>query len=305
MYISHISYYIADNKKTVNELMLDGEMTATESHVFEKMMGLKLIPRDFKSHTQKQLNTVIEKMMNEFVVDCCKVKYVFFAHTADYCTPFNTSVLHEITHQFSFNNALCFGSSVYKCAGTFHQMSLSKKLFQTLSNEDSILLLTADSTFTKMLTVIPGATIMGDASTAILLKKEGLHHQFIDCYMKSLGQFAKGLWGDTNEKLAFQSVYVNTILTIIKKNNLKLGDIKCIFPHNVNLLSWKQIMHALSLNDDKVYLDNVPKTAHCFGSDPFINLKDGIKEGRIVSGDYYLLVTMGLGATFAAMLFQF
>jgi len=71
------------------------------------------------------------------------------------------------------------------------------------------------------------------------------------------------------------------------------------------LLSWYQVAAAIHMPIEKIYLKNISKTGHCFGSDPFINLKDGISAGLISPGDYYLLVTVGLGATFSAILFQY
>jgi len=54
----------------------------------------------------------------------------------------------------------------------------------------------------------------------------------------------------------------------------------------------------------RVYLDNIPRTGHCFCSDPFLNLVSLRDEGRLVPGARYLLTAVGLGATYAAMVIE-
>ena len=109
--------------------------------------------------------------------------------------------------------------------------------------------------------------------------------------------------------MVFQSRYVEivawNISHILKKNKLQPAQIKCLFPHNVNISSWRQIALASGFSFDQIFLDNVSKMGHCFGFDQFVNLKDGIKQKKIKPGDYYLLATVGLGATFSILLFQY
>ncbi len=45
-----------------------------------------------------------------------------------------------------------------------------------------------------------------------------------------------------------------------------------VLPHNVNRYSWSTTARLLGLPLDRIYLENVPKTGHCFCADPFINL---------------------------------
>jgi 3-oxoacyl-[acyl-carrier-protein] synthase-3 len=309
MNIAHISSHIASAYKSVAELVSSGEISRCEGAIFEKIMGLKNIPRELSLSTVENLQYITALTLHESGTDSYSIRYVIYFHTADYPFPLEMNNLKIILSKFNFKNAQCIGSTFYKCAGLFHGMRLAEKLFRSLSDTDSILLLASDLAFTEILQVIPGATLMGDASVGIVLKKQGVSNQLIDLKIKSLGQFSKGQWADRRDEIAFQSTYVDTVCDLIyqimAKNNLSLNDLNCIFPHNVNSISWKQVIQKLSLSENQVYLSNISKMAHCFGSDPFINLESGISEGVIQAGDYYLLFTMGLGATFAAGLFQF
>jgi len=309
MNISQLSYVLSEKVETISSLSDQGEIPANEALILEKIMGLQYVPRDQNINHSEQLNNVIEKLLSEHRVDPLSIKYILFAHTSDYLTPCGFNILSNISKKYGFNNALCFGSSVYKCASAFHLLKLAENFFHDLNDQDYILLLIGDLAFTNILQYIPGSTVLGDAASAILLQKSSRHNRFIDFIIETYGEFAKGLWGDRNEQLLFQSTYIkylcNIIIKIVSQNDLALSQIKYIFPHNVNKISWRQVIQALSLLHDQVYLNNVSRTAHCFGSDPFINLTDAIEQNLLQNGDYYLLVTIGLGATFAATLFQY
>ena len=140
-------------------------------------------------------------------------------------------------------------------------------------------------------------------------KKKSDYHRVIDACLDTYGAFSKGSYATLTENLLFQSSYVNylcyAIETILCKNNIALKNIALIFPHNVNVLSWRQVMRQLCISNSQIYLNNIKKTGHCFGADPFINLQCAINENLIVLGDYYLLVTVGLGATFSVILMQY
>lgn len=309
MNISHLTYIIAEKSETVSALTNKNEIPANDGPILEKIMGLRSIPRDNDINHVTQLNRVVEKLLDEYPIDPSTVKYVLFAHTADYVAPCGVDILSEIVKKNGFKSALCFGSTLYKCAGAFHLMQLAELLFKDLGDENYILLLVGDLAFTSILKYIPGSTILGDSATGVLLQKSGAHNYFIDAVIEMYGEFAKGIWCNSDEQLLFQSAYVNylceIIMRILHKNNMTLSQIKHIFPHNVNKISWKQVIQTLSLSSHQVCLDNVSRTAHCFGSDPFINLKDAIVKNILEKNDYYLMVTMGLGATFSVMLFRY
>lgn len=309
MNIAHIWSYVAKTHKTIPELVSLGEITRCEGAVFQKIMGLEKIPRESLLNTIDNIMHITDLILRESQVNPHSVRYVIYFHTADYPLPLEMNNVKKILSDFDFKNAQIFGSTFYKCAGIFHGLSLAQKLFHGLSDADSIMLLCSDLSFTDILHVIPGATIMGDASVGVLLKKSGGSHRLIDLNISSFGQFSKGQWMDRCDEIIFQSTYIDTVCDIIHrivtKNNLSPSDINCIFPHNVNSISWKQVVQKLSLADDQVYLNNISTMAHCFGSDPLINLQCGIAEAFVRPGHYYILFTMGLGATFAAGLFQF
>jgi 3-oxoacyl-[acyl-carrier-protein] synthase-3 len=105
----------------------------------------------------------------------------------------------------------------------------------------------------------------------------------------------------------FETYTANVVATLreaIAKAGLTAADITMVIPHNVNRSSWRRIIPELGLGEDRIYLDNVSRYGHCFCSDPFLNLVSLRDEGRLASNGIYLLATVGLGATYAAMVIE-
>ena len=103
----------------------------------------------------------------------------------------------------------------------------------------------------------------------------------------------------------FCSTYTSSVAGVLQeaiaKAGLELGDITMIFPHNVNLSSWQRLIRELDVPGELIYLDNVPRYGHCQCADAFLNLVSMRKEGRLEDGGIYVLVAVGLGAIYSAM----
>ena len=73
---------------------------------------------------------------------------------------------------------------------------------------------------------------------------------------------------------------------------------------DVNTMSWKRLCRAIDLPADRVLLDNVPRFGHSFCADGFVNYDTAVRDGRLRPGDRYAMAAVGVGATFAAMIFE-
>lgn len=309
MNIEHISYYLPSKKLGLSELCQQNELDKEAVYIFEKIMGLAQVPRDSNQTVTDNIRLVLTLFLKETAINKNKVRYIFIAHTADYIAPFSLNLSQLIVQEFQFNNAICFGSVLNKCATPFHFFKIANVLFQSLSSDELILIINADTAFTDVIKSIPGCTVMGDAASVVMLSNQDKAHQLVDLEIYVDARFHNGVFGSQDEKLLFQTIYCDVLCSIIKKiierNQLSPSLLKFIFPHNVNWLSWKSVSKKITIPIEKIYLSNIQKLGHCFGSDPFINLKDGLAQNVISVGDYYLLVTVGLGATFSVMLCQY
>src|SRR3990167_4068458 len=114
-----------------------------------------------------------------------------------------------------------------------------------LNPDEFILIVNADTAFTDVVKSIPGCTVMGDAASVVLLSNHGGAHELIDLELHVDDRFHHGVFGSKDEKLLFQSIYNSTLCDIIEqimaRNQLSLSQLKFIFPHNVNHLSWRSV----------------------------------------------------------------
>lgn len=307
MIISTIDYLVSKRLMSLFDLVEKNEINQREANIFMRIMGLKMISRDPTLTPYLLAFQLIQRLIQNCVIKLNTIKYILIAHTADHIITHQMSFLSMINCYPALKNTVLFESCAYKCATAFQYIHLANLLFENLKNNHSILLLIIDTCFTDILKKIDGSTVMGDAGCALILRKSGPHHEVLDVLIDSNGYFSRG--DDPNCQLLFQNSYVCRLVTcihaILIKNKIKLDDIKMIFPHNVNLTSWTQVANSLPCPIEKIYLKNIARIGHCFGADPFINLKDALAEKNISSGDYYLLVTVGLGATFAVILMRY
>ena len=123
------------------------------------------------------------------------------------------------------------------------------------------------------------------------------------------GQHARCQWQLEPEHAEFETEYprrlVDTMSLALKHAGIDWSDVRWVIPHNVNVYSWKRVAHCAGIPMDRIYLEQVPKIAHCFGGDTFLNWFLAEQEGRFRAGDYLLLATVGLGAVFGAAVVQY
>lgn len=300
MYLN-LNYAMLGEELPIKQLVQQNELTAQEAAFFQKFYGLKAVSR----FRQQSLMTILEKLFRQ-VPKQAKIDSVMCSHTAPLLWPYTHQELKTLCQMNNIKAKQIFTSCAYNCVTIFTQLKLAQSLVNVARD---ILLVTLDVAFTDILKKIPGSTLLGDAATVLLLSRKGFHHRHIHTEIILKGRYAKGMWADKNTQFDFQENYLlylsELILTTLKNAGISLNHIKYIFPHNVNTYSWKQVAKLLGISEDKIYLNNVPKYAHCFGSDPFINLASAEQEGLLQTGDYYLLVSVGLGAAFAAAVFQY
>lgn len=308
MNIVNISYSLAKNRESIVTAAKRLKIDEQETQLFLKLYGLNTISIDLTITVDSLIMSAIRKCLATTSIRNSKIKYIIYAHTATHNTPFGKSILRTVQRELQLNQAISFGCSMNKCGSIFVAFQIAQQLFTKLSSEDYILIITGDVTFTEILQYIPGTTIMGDSACAVLLANSGDINKLMSIHVTIDGTYARGIWDNYDTKQLFELNYThnlaNTINHAILKANLTIEDIALILPHNVNTLSWYHIIKLLKINKDRVFLDNIPQLGHCFGSDPFINYHDAFFASRIKRQDYVLFATVGLGATYAAMIVQ-
>lgn len=307
--IEQVSYYIPPKKLIVEENLSRFNLTAPQAKVFSKFYGLQQIPFADGMPIVDFIKKPIIKLIEETNININQIKYLIHSHTAKVITSFGRSVVNEVKNALNFKYAMAFGTSMNNCASTLNAFEIAGMLLSQGNKDDKAIVVNGEMAFTPTVQVIPNTSITGDAAAAALISLSGKKMNLISLEIMTDGRFAKGVWLEDKERKLFEKVYVpllsKTILSAVNKANLTLSDIKMIIPHNVNLISWANTAKQLNYDINKIYLKNVKRYAHCFGADILINYRDAFDEQNFKKGDYFLMATVGLGATFAAAIFQY
>ena len=92
-------------------------------------------------------------------------------------------------------------------------------------------------------------------------------------------------------------------LTALKHNNLEVGDVDLLIPHQANLRIISAVGQRLGLSEDKVCV-NVQKFGNTSAASIPLALDQAVREGRVKAGDLVLLCAFGGGLTWGSALIR-
>jgi len=306
LYLNKVSSYVPDSCKSLQDLVAENIITSAEAAIYARIYGLNRIPIAKDEDIVGLMTKSITKVLSDS--DQKNVKFLIHTHTARVLICFNESAAYLAARKLKLNNAQVFGVTLNNCASTLVTLILAENLLKNYDKKSQAIIITADKTFTPILKHIPGTSVTAEASAAIMVGRSGTNNKLIAVKQNIYGAYSAGVWQSVTNDLMFEALYAklvaDTIHVLLADTGLTLNQIKLILPHNINLVSWKKVAKLLKISLEKIYLQNIKTTAHCFGADNFINYLSAKEEGLLLPGDLYLMVAVGLGATFAVALFQ-
>ena len=96
---------------------------------------------------------------------------------------------------------------------------------------------------------------------------------------------------------------VNNIEELLKRNSIKLEDVKYIIPHQSNIKIIKSIATKLNVSMDKVYT-NINKIGNTFCASIPIALTQMYEDNLLKDGDKVILIGYGGGLNTASILLE-
>ncbi|GIP63140.1 3-oxoacyl-[acyl-carrier-protein] synthase III C-terminal domain-containing protein [Virgibacillus pantothenticus] len=303
--LAAIETYLPRKEKHICDLKDQLKLNDFQIKLFTRIHGLERIMQEPEQSLKQLLIKPIAKILKQ--VRSTDIKYIIYAHTIQTVSPYPINILEEIKYEFKLTHAISFSVTQHNCASALTAIEIASTLLKGI--EGKILLITGEKPFTPLAQIIPNTTIMGEGSSASLITKNSTDNKLVLIERTTLGKYYSGINLKGELLKEFEKKYVDTLARTINsalnKANITLNKIKIIIPHNVNRSSWLKVIDLLNYDKEKVFLDNIPKIGHCFCSDSFINLNDVSKKGLMNKGEYFLLVNVGLGATFSVGVFQY
>jgi 3-oxoacyl-[acyl-carrier-protein] synthase-3 len=236
------------------------------------------------------------------------VRYVLAARTIPGSVPYPAVPLAQVCRSLGLA-AVSFTVTQHACASGLLAVDMAGRLLAADSDPQALaLVLTGEKAFTPLAATIAGITIMGEGAAAVLVRADGERDRMLSYATRTHGRFYDAMLMSGAAAAEFNRIYspalAEVVAAALDQAGIGPADIDLVLPHNVNLTSWHRVAAALRLPPDRIFLDNVPVTGHCFCADPFINYQTACELGRLRLGDTYLMTSVGLGATFSAMVFR-
>lgn len=243
------------------------------------------------------------------VADTDDIRYLIFAHTIQSVAPSYLDPATAAARELGLRRATAFALTQQNCATGLAAVDLAGELLRADGNPRwRALVLTGEKTFSRIAQLVENTSIMGEAAAACLVGVGGSGLRVRSYVVHSHGQHADIFRPSPASRAEFSDTYVERLVQVIRATvtqaGLDLTDIDLIVPHNVNTSSWLRALPELGIDRRQVYLDNVERYGHTFCSDPFLNLTTLRATDRLVPGGRYLLTSVGLGATYAAMVVE-
>ena len=273
-----------------------------ESRVFQRLYGFESCPVSEQSEPDL-LCAAVEQLLKSTHTDPREIGCVLHAHTGPNIGPHGDQLLHQLKHRLGLAHARCFGTQLNKCVSVVTAFDLMSHLL--ISGQQKGIIVIGEVADSRELRVLDSA-VVGDVGLAVLVDTEGQENRILAQAIDVHDQYAMGIWMDGASQLSrdydnsYQHNLVAVINRVLKEASIDLSDIKLILPHNVNIQIWKKAIPVLGVAEERVYLHNIAKFAHCFGADILMNYQSAIHEGRLQRGDLCLMVTVGVGGVFGA-----
>jgi 3-oxoacyl-[acyl-carrier-protein] synthase III len=284
-------------------------LTKHDAAIYEKFFGYKKIAYSQNKRIDSMLIRALQKLLECSQHQAHEIDLLIHAHTHQILSPLEKPQLHEIKKQYKTLKCPCFGISLNNCASFLSAIDIAQSMLCNENTSKHCVILTGDLVFTQQQRQIPRTAIMGECATACWLSNQASQHRLINIRYQTHGRYAKGSLMNTDDRKHFEAHYLDYLYAIIDQTlsaaHLSLADIKLIIPHNVNKRSWHRFSQRFTVPMDSIFLDNIAQYGHCYNADLCLNWASIDFNQTLEPGDYYIMVTVGLGAIFAAALWQY
>jgi 3-oxoacyl-[acyl-carrier-protein] synthase-3 len=205
-------------------------------------------------------------------------------------------------HELGLTRARALALSQQGCSGLLSAIDLAAASLRA-SDEPAALCLAGDA--------LPhGAcreimyNVMSDAGAAVLLQRDAPGNTLVSFHQQTQSWYWDTPAREQEIFAAYFPVAQRVITAALEKAGLRIADVAWFVPHNVSLRSWQILARLLGLPEEKVWTRNIARVGHTVSCDHVINLADMEREGALHPGDYLVLFTFGLGASWSCMVLR-
>jgi 3-oxoacyl-[acyl-carrier-protein] synthase III len=307
--IEVVASYLPETRVLVSDYLRQHGMSKSRILMHERFFGFSTIPLDPDAGLADHLVHAV-RALPDFESYRPRIRYVIQARTMPVVAPHPVNPLRDVCARLELSQAHAFCLTQHACASGLLAVEVAGRLLETAGAPDALaLLMMGEKAFTAAAKVITDTGVMGEGTVAVLVSAVGKRDRVLGYAARTHGKFHGGAWMEPDIDADFHADYHSYLAEVmtaaVEQAGLGFDEVDLILPHNVNRMSWLRVLKSLGIRGtDRLYLDNLASCGHCFGADSFINYQSALREGRIGPGDRCLMTAVGLGATFASMVFQ-
>lgn len=309
--IENLGFYVPENRPDIADLKGRAPFPRTELRVLQRLYGLgKVAESDLP--IEEMLEAAVGDLLAKSGVDRRDIALLIHTHTAFELRSYPNTLLDRVRRRLGLVDAVSFGIHSNNCASALSALRVAQRFLRTRPAGSRAIIVTGDVAFTDILHTIPNTTVCGDAASACLVSVDDLGtggSRMLSLELDTYGAHAAGAWQSADEQKVFEKLYAPRLAAVMSRSlhgaGLGWGDVRWVFPHNVNVISWRNVAVELGVPLSRVYLEQVPAIGHCFGADIFINWASARDAGLIGPGDHVMLATVGIGVVFGAAVFRY
>ncbi|WP_027343319.1 3-oxoacyl-[acyl-carrier-protein] synthase III C-terminal domain-containing protein [Hamadaea tsunoensis] len=273
-------------------------LSPMDVRVFERLHGLRDVAMATGTDWPDQVLAAAERLTG-LPAYADRIRYVIAARSElpmAYTRPFP---LHDIAAKLGLpDDVICFALAEHACASGLLAVHTAGRLLARDAVPGGLaLVLTGEKASLPEVQHIPNQTIMAEGAAAVVVGDGGDRDRVL-AYASRTGD------GVVSYQDSYHDVFVDAMNEAVATAGLTWDDITVVLPHNVNRVSWVRIARQLGLPIERIFLDNVPKQAHSFSSDAFINYADVTAAGGLRPGDAYMMTASGVNTVASVMVLR-
>lgn len=288
----------------VENKIIEEKLNLEENWIY-KRTGIKQ-----RFYAEESLENVaikaVKNMLNKSDIDIQKIGVIVVATTST--NELMPGISFKIQKELDIKECICL-DILAGCSGYINAFDIVRKYIALGEAEYGIVVgAEALSKYTNEKDA-DTAILFGDGAGATLIGKSDVYKQYVT-NIESIGQLGELLTCKANQKIYMngKKIYkfgisktVENINELLKKANLKIGDIKYIIPHQSNMRIMESIAKKLGVGLDKLYT-NIQNVGNTFCASIPIAYED--IRSNIKKGDKIIFIGYGGGLNLGSILYE-
>ncbi|QGQ18368.1 3-oxoacyl-ACP synthase [Cellulomonas sp. JZ18] len=291
----------------VAELQEDLGLTDDELRTFVRSHGYGTVCHD-PATSDAELLLGAARNLGSLASLAPAVRYVVRSRSMRWSAPYPEVPAATVARAMGLEHAESFTLQDRACAGALHALDLAGTLLAADPDPDALaLLLVGEKTYGRVNRVIPGMSLQGEATAAVLVSAQGPSDVLLSYRSEPVPVGGSSMAMDDAARAHFSAVHWETFDSVVAQAldgaELTGQDIALYLPMNTSRLISAMGASRTGIPRSRI-VSELARTGHCWGADTFLNLRAALDDDRLAPGDHYLVTAVGIGAVFAAAVFR-